>query len=140
MSLIAELKRRNVFRVGVAYAIVAWLLIEVAAVVLPTFKAPEWVMQVCTFLVIFGFPLALILAWAFELTPEGIKREQDVEPAESIAHVTGRKLDFAIIGLLAVALIFVVVDNYVLEAEPEPAVVAPEPPPPADPSLFGLGK
>ncbi len=140
MSLIAELKRRNVFRVGVAYAIVAWLLIEVASVVLPTFKAPEWVMQVCTFLVIFGFPLALILAWAFELTPEGIKREQDVEPAESIAHVTGRKLDFAIIGLLAVALIFVVVDNYVLEAEPEPAVVAPEPPPPADPSLFGLGK
>ncbi len=56
MSLIAELKRRNVFRVGVAYAIVGWLLVEVASVVLPTFKAPEWVMQVCTFLVIFGFP------------------------------------------------------------------------------------
>ena len=140
MSLIAELKRRNVFRVGVAYAIVAWLLIEVASVVLPTFKAPEWVLQVCTFLVIFGFPLALILAWAFELTPEGIKREAEVDRAESVRHSTGRKLDFAIIGLLAVALIFVVVDNYVLEAEPEPAVVAPEPPPPADPSLFGLGK
>jgi adenylate cyclase len=71
MSLIAELKRRNVFRVGVAYAIVAWLLVEVASVVLPTFDAPEWVLQVCTFLVIFGFPLALIFAWAFELTPEG---------------------------------------------------------------------
>jgi TolB-like protein len=76
--------------------------------------------------VIFGFPLALILAWAFELTPEGLKRETAVDPAESITHVTGRKLDFAIIGLLAVALIFVVVDNYVLEAEPEQAEVTAE--------------
>jgi len=121
MPFIAELKRRNVFRVGVAYAIVAWLLIEVASVVLPTFKAPEWVMQVCTFLVIFGFPLALIFAWAFELTPEGIKRESAVDSAESITHVTGRKLDFAIIGLLALAVAFMFVDNYVLEAEPEQA-------------------
>ena len=76
MPLIAELKRRNVFRVGVAYAIVAWLLVEVASVVLPTFAAPEWVMKVFTFLVMLGFPLALILAWAFELTPEGLKREE----------------------------------------------------------------
>jgi len=126
MSLIAELKRRNVFRVGAVYAIVAWLLIEVASVVLPTFKAPDWVMQVCTFLVIFGFPLALVFAWAFELTPEGIERETDVDPDESVTHVTGRKLDFAIIGLLAVALIFVVVDNYILEAEPEQAEVVSE--------------
>ncbi len=81
MSLIAELKRRNVFRVGVAYAIVAWLLVEVASVVLPTFGAPEWVMKVVTFLVLLGFPLELILAWAFELTPEGIKQESAVDPA-----------------------------------------------------------
>jgi TolB-like protein/predicted Zn-dependent protease len=121
MSLIAELKRRNVFRVGVAYAIVAWLLIEVASVILPTFKTPEWVMQAFTTLVILGFPLALIVAWAFELTPEGIKREKEVDPAESITHVTGRKLDFAIIGLLALAVVFLVIDNYVLEAEPEEA-------------------
>jgi TolB-like protein len=126
MSLIAELKRRNVFRVGAAYVIVAWLLVEVASVVLPTFKAPEWVMQVFTFLVILGFPLALIFAWAFELTPEGIKRESAVDRAESITHVTGRKLDFIIIGLLAVALIFVVVDNYILEAGPEQASVVRE--------------
>jgi hypothetical protein len=72
MSLIAELRRRNVFRVGVAYAIVAWLLVKVASVVLPTFKAPEWVMQVFTFLVILGFPLTLVIAWAFELTPQGL--------------------------------------------------------------------
>jgi TolB-like protein/Tfp pilus assembly protein PilF len=126
MSLIAELRRRNVFRVGVAYAIVAWLLVEVASVVLPTFEAPEWVMKVFTFLLILGFPLALIFAWAFELTPEGIRREESVDRAESIRQQTGRKLDFAIIGLLAVALIFVVVDNYVLEAEPEQAEVTAE--------------
>ncbi len=111
MSLIAELKRRNVFRVGVAYAIVAWLLVEVASVVLPTFKAPEWVMQVFTFLVFLGFPLALIVAWAFELTPEGIKRETDVDRAESVRHSTGRKLDFAIIGLLALAVVYFAVDK-----------------------------
>ena len=121
MSLIAELKRRNVFRVGAAYAIVAWLLIEVASVVLPTFKAPEWVMQVCTFLVIFGFPLALILAWAFEMTPEGIKRDAEVDRTESITHVTGRKFDFAIIGLLAVAVVYFAVDKFVLQDERIPA-------------------
>jgi hypothetical protein len=105
MSLIAELKRRNVFRVGVAYAIVAWLLVEVASVLLPTFKTPEWVMQAFSSLVILGFPLALIFAWAFELTPEGLKRETDVDPAESVRHLTGRKLDFAVIGLLAIAVV-----------------------------------
>jgi TolB-like protein/Tfp pilus assembly protein PilF len=119
MSLIAELKRRNVFRVGVAYAIVAWLLVEVASVVLPTFRAPEWVLQVCTFLVIFGFPLALIFAWAFELTPEGIKRDADVDPGESVTKQTGRKLDFLIIGVLAVGIVYFAVDKFVLETEPE---------------------
>jgi hypothetical protein len=90
MSLITELKRRNVFRVGAAYGIVGWLLVDIASVLLPTFGAPEWVMRVVSFLVILGFPLAVILAWAFELTPEGIKRETDVNPAESITHSTGR--------------------------------------------------
>jgi hypothetical protein len=103
MSLIAELRRRNVFRVGAAYAIVAWLLIEVASVLLPTFDAPDWVMKAFSSLVILGFPIALIFAWAFELTPEGIKREADVDRAESITRHTGRKLDFIIIGVLAVA-------------------------------------
>ena len=126
MALIAELKRRNVFRVGTAYGIVAWLLIEVASVLLPTFEAPVWVMKAFSSLVILGFPLALIVAWAFELTPEGIKWETAVDPGESITHLTGRKLDFAIIGLLAVALIFVVLDNYILKAEPELTEVAAE--------------
>jgi hypothetical protein len=91
MSLFAEARRRNVFRVAVAYAIVAWLLIEVASVLLPTFDAPDWVMKAFSSLVILGFPLALIFAWAFELTPEGIKRESAVDPAESITKQVDRK-------------------------------------------------
>jgi TolB-like protein/Flp pilus assembly protein TadD len=122
MSLIDELKRRNVFRVGVAYVIVAWLLLQVADVVLPTFRSPEWVMQAFTFLVILGFPLALLFAWAFELTPEGIKLEKEVVRSESITHLTGRKFDFAIIGLLAIAVVFLVVDNYVLRDKPAPVI------------------
>ncbi len=69
-SFFVELKRRNVVRVAVVYSIVGWLLVEVASVVLPIFKAPEWILQVFTFLVILGFPLALIVACAFEITPE----------------------------------------------------------------------
>jgi TolB-like protein len=118
MSLIAELKRRNVFRVGAAYAIVAWLLIEVASVILPALHLPDWALTLLVVLVVAGFPLALIVAWAFELTPEGIKREAEVDRTESITHLTGRKFDFAIIGLLAVAVVFMFVDNYVLESEP----------------------
>jgi len=126
MSIIAELKRRNVFRVGAAYAIVAWLLIEVAHTAFPTLQLPDWTVTLVTVLLIMGFPVALVIAWAFELTPEGLKPAKDVDPAESIRHLTGRKFDFVIIGLLAMALIFVVVDNYVLEAEPEQASVARE--------------
>jgi len=137
LPLIAELKRRNVFRVAAAYGIVAWLLVEVASVVLPTFEAPNWVMKVLTFLVILGFPPALILAWAFELTPEGIKLETSVDRAKSITQQTGRKLDFAIIGLLAIALIFVVVDQYILETEPKSAELAAELTPAAESVVRG---
>ena len=126
MSLIAELKRRNVFRVGVAYAIVAWILIEVAHTAFPTLQLPDWTTTLITVLLIMGFPVALVIAWAFELTPEGFKRETTVDPAESITHLTGRKLDFAIIGLLAIAVVYFAVDKFVLEAEPEQASVVRE--------------
>jgi TolB-like protein/Tfp pilus assembly protein PilF len=115
MSLIAELKRRNVFRVGVAYAIVGWLLVEVASVVLPALHLPDWALTLLVVFVVAGFPLALILAWAFEMTPEGIKREVEVDRTESITRVTGRKFDFAIIGLLALAVVYFAVDKFVLE-------------------------
>jgi len=127
MSLFAELRRRNVFRVAAAYAVVGWLLVEVASVVLPTFDAPNWVMKVFTFLVILGFPLALVFAWAFELTPEGIKREAAVDRAESTARQTGRKLDFAIIGLLGIAVIYFGVDKFALEHERQPIEPATNP-------------
>ncbi len=106
MSLFRELKRRNVFRVAVAYGVVGWLLVEVASVLFETFEAPEWVMKVYATVIILGFPLALFFAWAFELTPEGLKKEKDVDRSESITHKTGRKIDYIIIGLLTVAVVF----------------------------------
>ncbi len=123
-SVWGELKRRNVVKVAVAYAIVGWLLIEVSTTVLPLFEAPDWIAQVFAFFVILGFPLALILSWAYEITPEGMKRSHEVEATESITHVTGRKLDFAIIGALVLALGFVVY-NYVLGDAEEAVGVLP---------------
>ncbi len=126
MSLITELKRRNVFRVGVAYAIVAWLLIEITATTFPILKLPDWSVTLVTVLVLIGFPLALIVAWAFELTPEGLKREAEVDRTDSTTHVTGRKLDFAIIGLLAIAVVYFAVDKFVFQAEQEKTEVTTE--------------
>src|SRR3954471_2186333 len=77
-SFFAELKRRNVYKVAVAYAVVGWLVVQVSSTVLPTFHAPEWVVQTLLVLVALGFPIALLIAWAFELTPEGVKRTEDV--------------------------------------------------------------
>jgi len=133
-QLFENLKRRNVFRVGAAYAIVGWLLVEVASVLLPAFNAPESVFQIFTILVALGFPITLVMAWAFEITPEGIKRDQGVEAADSVRHLTGRKLDFAIIGLLAAAVVFFVIKDYVLDAEPTPSPSASEPAQAADPA------
>ena len=82
-NFFAELKRRNVYKVAVAYAIVAWLLVQAASILFPTFEAPSWVMKVVVMAVVLGFPIAVILAWAFELTPEGIKHTEDVAPFDS---------------------------------------------------------
>ncbi len=112
MSFIKELKRRNVFRVAIAYAIAAWLLIEVTATTFPMLKLPEWTATFVTVLLMIGFPVALILAWAFELTPEGIKKEKDVIRSESVTHLTGRKLDFAIIVVLAITVVYFVAEKF----------------------------
>src|SRR4051812_30590337 len=88
----AELKRRNVYKVAVAYAVAAWLLIQIATQVFPFFDIPNWAVRVVVLLLTLGFPVALVLAWAFEITPEGIKRESEIAPNESITHHTGRKL------------------------------------------------
>lgn len=102
-NFLAELKRRNVYRVAVAYAVVAWLLIQVATQVFPFFEIPNWAVRLVVLLLILGFPVALILAWAFELTPDGIKRAEDVTPHESIRHETGRKLVGLTISLAVLA-------------------------------------
>ena len=106
-TFLTELKRRKVYRVAVAYAIVSWLLIQAASILFPTFEAPPWVMKVFVTAMILGFPVALILAWAFELTPEGIRREEDAAPGESKAPKAGRKWTAVIVAaaVLAVALL-----------------------------------
>ena len=100
-SFLTELKRRKVYRVAVAYAIVAWLLIQAASILFPTFEAPPWVMKVFVSAVILGFPVALILAWAFELTPEGIRRSEEIPLRESKTAKTGSRWT-AIIATAAV--------------------------------------
>jgi TolB-like protein/Tfp pilus assembly protein PilF len=107
-NFFAELKRRNVYKVAIAYAIVAWLLLQAASILFPTFEAPPWTMKVFVAVIALGFPIALVLAWAFELTPEGFKRTEDVDLNKSIRRKTGRKLDFFIIAVLLLVIAILV--------------------------------
>lgn len=113
MALLQELKRRNVFRVGIAYLVAAWLLLQVADIVLEAIEAPSWTMKAVLLAVVLGFPLALIFAWAFEMTPEGIKLEKDVDRSKSVTRETGRKLNYGIIGILALAVGLLLYDKLV---------------------------
>ena len=101
MSFFNELKRRNVFRVGIAYLVVAWLTMQVADIVINNIGAPDWVFQVILLVLGIGFPVAIIFAWAFEMTPDGIKKEKDVDRSQSIRKETGRKVNYVTIGVLA---------------------------------------
>ena len=103
-SFFAELKRRNVYKVAIAYGVVAWLLMQVASQIFPFFEIPNWAVRLVVLALIIGFPVAVILAWAFELTPEGIKREEDVDLDSAITRKTGRKLDFFIIAVLVLVI------------------------------------
>jgi 4-hydroxybenzoate polyprenyltransferase len=102
-NFFAEIKRRNVYKVAVAYAVISWLLIQAASILFPTFEAPPWVMKVFVAVSVLGFPIALVFSWAFELTPEGIEREEDVAPNDSIARHTGQKIVRMTIALAVVA-------------------------------------
>jgi len=104
MSFFEELKRRNVFRVGIAYAVATWVLIQIADILLDNFGAPPWVMKSLVVVLAIGFFITLFFAWAYEMTPEGVKRESEVDRAQSVTQQTGQKLNFMIIGLLVVAL------------------------------------
>lgn len=111
MSLFQELKRRNVFRVGVAYLVAAWLLVQIADPALQVAGAEDWVLRALVVLLALGFIPAVIFAWAFELTPEGLRKESEIDRGQSITHHTGRKLNLVIIALLVVAIGLVVADR-----------------------------
>jgi TolB-like protein/Tfp pilus assembly protein PilF len=111
MSFFEELKRRNVIRVGIAYTVVAWLVMQFADVVLNNITAPGWVFQVIMLLLAIGFPVVLVFAWAFEMTPDGLKKEKNIDRSESIASQTGRKLDRSIIVILVLALAYFIYDK-----------------------------
>ena len=115
MSLFIELKRRNVFKVTIAYIVMAWLVMQVADVILNNIVAPAWVFHVLLMFLAIGLPFAVFFAWAFELTPEGLKREHEVDRSQSITHKTGRKLDFMIIGVMAMTLGYFVYDKFLVQ-------------------------
>src|SRR5437879_10051586 len=107
-NFFAELKRRNAYKVAIGYGVVAWLLMQVASQIFPFFDIPNWAVRLVVLLLIIGFPVAMILAWAFELTPEGIKRAEDVDVSKSVTRKAGRKLDFSIIAVLLLAIAILV--------------------------------
>ena len=113
MPLFEELKRRNVFRVAITYVVVAWLALQVADVVLNNVEAPDWIFAVIVLVLGIAFPLVLVFAWAFEMTPEGLKREHEVDRTQSITARTGRKLDFTVIALLTLAVGYFAYDRFV---------------------------
>ena len=103
MNFFDELKRRNVFRVGALYLVASWLILQVADVGAGVLGLPEWTLRLVTFLLALGFPLAVVFAWVFELTPEGVKLEKNVDRSQSISHHTGMKLNLVIIILMVIA-------------------------------------
>jgi TolB-like protein len=105
MGVVSELRRRNVFRMAVLYIVAAWLILQVADVFVGLANLPEWIGPIILGLLAVGFPIALILSWFYELTPEGITLEKDVRAAESITYVTGRRMDFVIIAILSAGLL-----------------------------------
>src|SRR5256714_11819495 len=108
-SLFAELKRRNVYKVAVAYAVVSWLLIQAASILLPTFEAPSWVMKALVVFLALGFVVAVMVSWAFEMTPEGMKRTADISPDEvrSFPYWSKRKFAafIAVVAIIATGLL-----------------------------------
>jgi len=112
VAIYEELRRRNVFKVAVAYAIVGWLIVQAAAILLPTFQAPAWIMRVIVLLLGIGFLIAVILTWAYELTPAGVQRTAEVTAPDSVMNMAGQKLNYGITGLLAVAVVFLLARDY----------------------------
>ena len=111
MSLFSELQRRNVIRVAIAYAVASWVLLQIVDVVSPILELPDWAPKLIFLILAIGLVPALIFSWAFEMTPEGLKKESEVDRSRSISGQTGKKLDYAIIGTLAIAVLLLLVDR-----------------------------
>ena len=124
MNFIAELKRRNVIRMAGLYLVGAWLITQVAATLLPVFEAPGWLMKTIVGILALGFIPAMVFAWVFELTPDGLKRDSDVVPEQSIAPQTAQKMNRLIVALLVLAVVYFGVDKFVLAPKREAALVA----------------
>lgn len=123
MGLVSELRRRNVFRVGVAYIVAAWLIIQVSETIFPLFGLGDTPARVVVILLAIGFPLFLVFSWAFEITPAGLKLEKDIRRVESVSRNTGKKLDRIIIVLLALAVSYLAIDKFVVDPSRDAALV-----------------
>jgi len=112
LSLIAELKRRNVFKAGAAYLALGWVVVQITTTLVPALNLPPSLVPIVTWIGIIGFPFVVMFSWLYELTPEGVKRESEVDRSASITHVTSRRLDYLIVGLLVVAIGLLVFDRF----------------------------
>ena len=123
MSFFNELKRRNVFKVGISYIVMVWLVMQVADIILNNVVAPGWVFHVLLLFLAVGFPFAIFFAWAFELTPDGLKREHEIDRSQSITPHTGKKLNNLIVAVMALALAYFVYDKFVVSAGRETVAI-----------------
>ena len=124
MSLLSELKRRNVFRVALLYVVASWLIMQVADVGVSLLGLPEWTGRLVFLLLAIGFPLVMVFSWVYEITPEGVKREKDVRRDESITHETARKLNTAVIVLLLLSVGGLIADRLIPEQAAVPSSAA----------------
>ena len=123
MSFFNELKRRNVVRVAIAYAVASWVLIQIGDVAAQNFEAPVWVMKMFMTAMMAGFPIVLFFSWAYEITPDGIKKELEIDHSQSVTQETGKKLEYVTIALLVIAISFIAFDRLSPESAATPSSV-----------------
>ncbi len=126
MSLINELKRRNVIRVALAYGVIAWVILQILDVVVGVIDAPAWVLQIAFFIGLIGLVPVVIFSWVYELTPEGIRKESEIDRSRSITSQTGRKLDRVIIVFLGVAVVVLLADRFIHDEPPAGSAEMPQ--------------
>ena len=114
MSLLAELKRRNVFRVVAAYVVLSWLILQAGDILFDALGLPDWTMRLVVAMLAIGFIPAIVFSWVYEITPEGVKKESEIDRSTSVTPETGRKLDLITIGMVVVGLGIVALDRFVL--------------------------